>query len=465
MNHPDRRWFIVCCVLVLLPAGCTAGTAEAPAPGLPPPVPVTIEDARFGASFFSPKLNSADLPCADLQTMGIRTTFFGAWWGQIEPEPGQYDWSTIDPPVDAALACGVEPVVKITGSPGPGQAGTPPDDEEAYARFVTALAGHLKGRVSSYAIENEVNNPRMTWTADSYGRLRAVAYQAVKGADPQARVLDGGLTMQAYLAARASELARAGDADGAVAMLQRFQAGMTRKPKNLPATPEELTRWLDQPVNVRGVALVDELRRNPGTYDAVQLHYLQDAWQLIPEYVSWVRAWFPGKAYEFWEIGYGWPGEEADQPFTEEGHAAGVIKTLVIALGEGGSRVIYEPYWDAAGPEDQPSGIQGKIGRGLMMAAGPRLAATAFGTMTGRLSDCRRAERLDLGAGIWAYRFTTPQGDVYAVWGDRQATVRLPVSASQATVTDLTGAATQADPAALAVGDRPVFVSIPSGTP
>lgn len=91
MNHPDRRWFIVCCVLVLLPAGCTAGTAEAPAPGLPPPVPVTIEDARFGASFFSPKLNSADLPCADLQTMGIRTTFFGAWWGQIEPEPGQYD--------------------------------------------------------------------------------------------------------------------------------------------------------------------------------------------------------------------------------------------------------------------------------------------------------------------------------------------------------------------------------------
>ena len=452
-------------MLVLLLAGCTAEVPRPPATAaIPWPGPLACEDTRIGAAFFSPKLNSSDLPCEDLQKMGITTTFFGAWWGLIEPQPGQYDWSTIDPPVDAALACGVKPVIKITSSPGPGQDSTPPIDEEAYTRFVTALVQHLKGRVSAYAIENEVNNPRMTWTADTYSRLRAAAYQAVKRADPQARVLDSGLTMQAYLAARASELAQAGDTEGAVAMLQRFQAGMTRKPKNLPATPQELAKWLDQSTNARGVGLIEELRRHPDTYDAVQLHYLQDAWQLLPEYASWVRAWFPDKPFEFWEIGYGWPGEEADQPFTEEGHAAGVIKTLVSALGEGASRVIYEPYWDAAGPADQPGATQGKVGRGLMTAGGPRLAATALATMTSQLSDCRRVERLDLGVGIWAYRITTPRGDVYAVWADEQATVRLPVSAAQATVTDLTGATTRADPAALAVGDSPVFVSVLSNT-
>ena len=235
---------------------------------------------------------------------------------------------------------------------------------------------------------------------------------------------------------------------------------MTRTPKDLPATEEELTRWLGSDVNQRGIGLMEELRKNPDTFDAVQLHYLQDAWELIPEYVSWAKAWVPGKTFEFWEIGYGWPGEETDQPFTEEGHAAGVVKTLVSALGEGANRVIYEPYWEEikAGAEDRAAR---KFGRGLVTTEGARLAATAYGTMTSQLSGYQEAERVELGTDVWAYRFATPRGDVYVAWAEQTTTVRLPISAGQVTVTDITGTTTQADPSAVPVGTSPVFVTAP----
>lgn len=453
-----------------LPVTAEVSPSPTPIPATPvestptPPQPTEaplLGDTRFGACFFSTKLNVTDLPCADLQETGIHNTFFGAWVGQIESKPGEYDWALVDGPVDAALACGVEPVIKISAGPGPGQDSTPPEDMDAYARFVSALAGHLKGRVRVYAIENEINNGRMVqWTGETYGPVRAAAYAAIKSVDPEATVLDGGLTMQAYLPARANELVQAGKAQEAIVMLQRFEVAMTRTSKDLPSTEEELTQWLGSAVNQRGIGLMEELRENPDTFDAVQLHYLQDAWELIPEYANWVKAWFPGKEFEFWEIGFGWPGEETGQAFSEEGHAAGVVITLVSALGEGANRIIYEPYWEEikAGAEDRAAR---KFGRGLVTPDGPRLAATAHGVMYNQLSGYEKAERLDLGASVWAYHFTRPQGDVYVVWARDPATIHLPVGAGQVTVTDISGAATQADPSALPVGASPVFVTAP----
>jgi len=493
---PERRFVLVFFLILLVAAGCKppgtpAPATEAPSSPVtqvaPPPTPAAAGpvsttvpaalpteiapptppatpaagDARFGACFLSTKLNVTDLPCADLQEMGVHNTFFGAWWGQVEPQPGKYDWSSVDGPVDAALACGVEPVIKISAGPGPGQDSTPPEDLDAYGRFVAALAEHLKGRVRAYAIENELNNGRMvSWTGETYGPVRAAAYEAIKSVDPEATVLDSGLTMQGYLPARASELVQAGKPDEAIAILQRFEASMTRTQKDLPATEEDLSRWLGNDVNQRGVGLMEELRESQDTFDAVQLHFLQDAWDLIPEYASWAKAWFPGKPFEFWEIGYGWPGEEAGEPFSEEGHAAGVIKTLVSALGEGASRVIYEPYWEEIKPGAEDRAAR-KFGRGLVTPDGPRLAATAFGTMVKQLSGYTEAELADLGAEVWAYRFATPRGDIYVVWAEQETTVDLPLAAAQVTVTDMLGATAEADPSALPVGTSPVFVTAP----
>ena len=433
-----------------------------------------MADTRFGAVFFTSQLNTTRLPCADLQEIGVRSTFFGAWWGQIERRPGEYDWSSVDGPVDAALGCGIEPMIKITVAARPGEASQPPENMEAYSRFVSALVQHFRGRVRSYAIENEINSWRLTWTGQTYGALRATAYEAIKDADPGAQVLDSGLIMMAYIVARANELKQAGQTGEALAMLNRFEQGMRRKDYALPDTEEQLTKWLSDPNYQRAVGLVDELFAHPETYDALQVHYLQDAWELIPEHVSWLRGWLaeagvPDKPLEFWEIGYGWSGEKAGIPYTEEDHAQGVVKTLVTALGEGGSRVLYEPYWEPRLSEDEAPQVERKFGRGMVTADGPRLSKTSYTTLTSQLAGYQKAERFDpagtgpsgesLGAGVWAYRFSTPRGDVYVVWAEQETTVQLPLDAAQVTVMDILGAASQADTATVAVGISPVFVS------
>jgi hypothetical protein len=192
----------------------------------------------------------------------------------------------------------------------------------------------------------------------------------------------------------------------------------------------------------------------------VQLHYLQDAWELLPEYVGWVRAWLaragtPHKPIEFWEIGFGWEGET----FSEESHAQGVVKTLVVALGEGAGRIIYEPYAEPgvitiANPPSR------KFGRGLVTAEGPRLAATAFQTMASHLAGYQRVEALHPGDGVWLYRFETAGSDIYVAWSVTPATLRLPLAVSQVTLTDISGRASAADSTALPIGPSPTFILV-----
>jgi hypothetical protein len=454
--------------------------ASVPSPAISPPATSapSTGDGRFGACFFGQKLNRTDLPCAELQKVGIQSSFFGAWRGELEPQPGEYDWSSLDPVVDGALKCGVQPMLKITTASGPGKADdAPPQDMAAYSRFVSALAQHFRGRVRSYAIENEVGNSSKVWTAETYEPLLATAREAIQRADPTAQVLDGLVTLQTSLIYRAHELYTAGRAQEAVDMLVRYKTYMRREARDLPTTQQKLVGWLEGSDHRRIIALMDALFAQPNIFDAVQIHYLQDAWELIPETISWVRNWAPNKPYEFWEIGFGWEGQQ----FTEENHAAGVVKTLIMALGEGADRVVYEPYY-----EDTPAGFavptkepdaprlpmqERKNGRALMTAGGPRLAATAYEVMARQLGGYTAAEPVapselqrsgsGLGAEVWAYRFVTPRGDVYVVWAGEDTTVTLPIPVAQVAVTDITGRLTTAAAAVVPIGPTPVFVSAP----
>jgi O-antigen ligase len=131
----------------------------------------------------------------------VRQTFP---WAEIEPEPGQYDWSRWDLVVDAAREHELSMIAVLETSPSwaraPLDADTPeapPQDFSDYAEFVRAFAARYGAEIDYYEIWDEPNlyphwgeryvDPR------GYVHLLQAGYQAAKEADPGAVVLSAGL--------------------------------------------------------------------------------------------------------------------------------------------------------------------------------------------------------------------------------------------------------------------------------
>ena len=118
-------------------------------------------------------------------------------WKDIEIAPGKYDWSHADRIVKQAHD---EFQLKILARTdrAPGWAGEPPQDAQAYANFLHALASRYRGRIQAYQIWNEPNLAR-EWGGKrpdpaGYARMLKLAYQAIKSADPNAIVISAGMS-------------------------------------------------------------------------------------------------------------------------------------------------------------------------------------------------------------------------------------------------------------------------------
>ena len=114
--------------------------------------------------------------------------------GEIERQPGQYDWTRQDKLVADAAEHGVK--ISPVLWQGYQQNHAPATDEERdnFARFAYEAASHFKGRIDTWEIWNEPNiggfwnpnrNPR------DYALLLKAAYTAIKAANPSAVVLGG----------------------------------------------------------------------------------------------------------------------------------------------------------------------------------------------------------------------------------------------------------------------------------
>lgn len=132
-------------------------------------------------------------------------------WDRIEPRPGEYDWGEADRVVAANQAAGLPLLAILIGTPtwaGGGSASAPPvgldaapilpdgrlDAANPWGLFVHALAERYRGRVAAYEIWNEPNRPDFwSGTAEQYYRLLATAMAAIRHADPNAKVVLGGL--------------------------------------------------------------------------------------------------------------------------------------------------------------------------------------------------------------------------------------------------------------------------------
>ncbi|OBF44819.1 beta-galactosidase [Mycolicibacterium peregrinum] len=129
-------------------------------------------------------------------------------WSATEPERGQFDWESTDLIVNEALAHRMNVLIVLAYTPDWARTTATdrsapishlrPDDMSNYASFArTAVQRYAPRGVRDWEIWNEPNSKKF-WPprpdADEYGELFRVLMSAIRGIDPKANLLIGGLT-------------------------------------------------------------------------------------------------------------------------------------------------------------------------------------------------------------------------------------------------------------------------------
>ncbi len=405
--------------------------------------------------------------CPQEQTYGARFTWVAVPWYAVEPTPGAFTWTAVDPIIQAARACGMDVGVHIlsrstwatlpppTPSPTGALVSMPPINMNDYYTFVYQLASHYKGSVSRYSIENEAH-ATINWpsTPDSYFQILATAYQAVHAADPNALVEDAGLSSSAFGALVANSLLQSGDSQGALNFWNGYFANFQCDLGNI-ASVSDLQTLLSQPELQRTIQWASSLYNNSQYFDIQQIHYFAP-WVYLSQVTNWVHTQLGShggdKALDFWELGYGWDNTSTYDP---QAHARDEIKIFTTALGEGGIRAVQFEFNDDAASIGHP---------GLIDSTGPRPAAQSFQILAQELNGATNPQRLNLGASVWGYRFSTLAGAAYIVWSSATSTISLPLGTSPVRSYDISGTVSLVNPQSITVTDSPLIIESPTTT-
>ncbi len=126
-------------------------------------------------------------------------------WEHIEPGQGEFNWALIDGVIDDANRADIYVMLSVVTAPawtrpnsGGGTHG-PPDDYEAYGRFIGQLIDRYKGKIHAIEVWNEQNLDR-EWqspnglNAADYVRLLQIAHREIKARDPNIIVISGALS-------------------------------------------------------------------------------------------------------------------------------------------------------------------------------------------------------------------------------------------------------------------------------
>lgn len=123
-------------------------------------------------------------------------------WSRIEPRPGEFSFGFHDQTVDLLTRRGIT-VIGVLGGPTPawstpgatGDSFVAPNPQR-FAEFVSNVVDHYRHRVEYWEIWNEPDNRRY-WQPNpdpaAYANLLNVVYPAIKAANPDAKVLLGGV--------------------------------------------------------------------------------------------------------------------------------------------------------------------------------------------------------------------------------------------------------------------------------
>jgi hypothetical protein len=134
--------------------------------------------------------------------LGVGTVRVPLQWQLIRIRPGEFDWGTTDRLLKATQMRQIDVLFTLRSiyssstkkhkPPKRGGHAVSPGhvDIEQWVHFVETLATRYRGQGVNYEIENEVNGEAFwTGTREEYLELLKVSYNAIKRADPQAKVL------------------------------------------------------------------------------------------------------------------------------------------------------------------------------------------------------------------------------------------------------------------------------------
>ncbi|WP_431916004.1 hypothetical protein [Micromonospora wenchangensis] len=480
-----RRALLAGVLLVALLAGaaCSDDPAPGPAPSATAPsaapsagasgTPLPAGEAArnpFGAHW---DFSRHDQFVPYLEKLSGSATYHELSWCDIEKTQGSPDFSAVDQIAERSRKLGITLHLKIrtgvcwaTGGTAKftrGQANKTesamPQDLAAYQNFVrTLVQRYAPYGVREYAVENEVN-AQQYWAGspEDYRRLVTAAAEAIRAADPQAKVVDSGMSSVAYGMGVADRLLRAGQPDQAVAAYQAyFQRRIGTRGRLIPAVndPTALRAALDNAQNSRNLAYlaVTEKLLDDRVVDVRQLHFYEH-FSGVPALLDYLRAETPaGVPVQAWEVGQFWKdgGDDA------AGRGDEMVKVVSMLVAGGVREVLWLPL--AYNPNNR-AGAEVRYGLldpdGTQRQAGAMMAALAAAARDATVEPVNTK-------GLTGVAFRRGAESTLVVWSTSTGTVSLPATAG------VTGGPVGADPAAragaLPIGPSPVLVRA-TGTP
>jgi hypothetical protein len=456
-------------------AACSSSGGEkgSDAPETPPPsvvltqppraavtrFPVGVKYARVAFDTYKPYLT---------QLGGGSGTFYEAVWCDVEPTEGTFDWSELDEVAAQAESVGQELMLKVRvgscwatgGQIGEARgargktASTTPADLSKYDAFLNALVARYGARgVTEWAIENEVNNTaQWAGTPEEYVALVKHAAEVIRKAQPDAVILDSGLSSPTVGTGIVLDLLRQGKDDEALAAYQRYYARRhTSRTKDYPAltTQAELQQLITTDKWKYNESIIEATLglAKDHVIDRLQMHFYE-RWDAAPLLVGFLRSQIPADMpIEAWEVGL----FDVDDSMPEAQLSEEVTKTVSQLLAYGVARVLWLPL--AA----DPNGTGGEEKRfGLLEPNGtPRPVADAYQQLV-RVSTGATLHPLDA-KGLMG--FVSRQGDKATVvaWA-----ADAPVEADWATGPSALGATTTTAGGRTGIGPAPVMIEVPA---
>jgi len=324
-----------------------------------------------------------------LAFLGVKWIRLPALWGATAPEEGKWDWRAFERVLASCEAAGLELVPTLNWPLGPkdhrrgapawvvDHAQKPPKDPAVFAEYAGEIVRRYRGRVRTWCVWNEPNLPAY-WhprpDAEDYVALLRAAYQAIKAADAEARVI--GLSLGFVDLKYAERFFQAGG--------HRFLDILDVHPYRCPTPPDQPHPFLiHKPKGPKGT-LVEAIR----AVEALARKY--------------------GAEKELWIGEVGYPSEEDWRPgwgVGERLQAAYLVRLYTELLtATSVTRIFWFNGWS--------------IGSLALLrydyAATP--AAVAYRNMVSMLSGCAFLGKGDLaGEGVSVFRFRSPTGKQLAV--------------------------------------------------